>query len=226
MAALQYKDDHNRIAYLGRERGSEDFTDILSYLDHLSILRLKWAGEEIPLTPPMLAMSCCCAMQLLMRHLAAPMISAGSTAEAHPAPHSPPFSPVRESTPERQPETEWVVPNPVSPGTNWRPWPSVPAPRHLPAHSDWQRTRHFYKFMTAKLDRCTGEIDSIGNRAREPSKKFMGELFFATLVSRVKKFERTKTELSRMASEAPGLTIKKLFPLRIWRNIEEMRRFS
>ncbi|GJS97398.1 hypothetical protein Tco_0804366 [Tanacetum coccineum] len=29
-----YKDDHNRIAYLGRERGSEDFTDILSYLDH------------------------------------------------------------------------------------------------------------------------------------------------------------------------------------------------
>ncbi|GJW45566.1 hypothetical protein Tco_0077212 [Tanacetum coccineum] len=34
MAVLQYKDDHNRIAYLGRERGSEDFTDILSYLDH------------------------------------------------------------------------------------------------------------------------------------------------------------------------------------------------
>ncbi|GJU96184.1 hypothetical protein Tco_1320940 [Tanacetum coccineum] len=33
-ARLQYKDDHNRIAYLGRERGSEDFTDILSYLDH------------------------------------------------------------------------------------------------------------------------------------------------------------------------------------------------
>ncbi|GJQ95445.1 hypothetical protein Tco_0006584 [Tanacetum coccineum] len=34
MAALQYKDGHNRIAYLGRERGSEDFTDILSCLDH------------------------------------------------------------------------------------------------------------------------------------------------------------------------------------------------
>ncbi|GJT85064.1 hypothetical protein Tco_1066781 [Tanacetum coccineum] len=34
MAALRYKDDHNRIAYLGRESGSEDFTDILSYLDH------------------------------------------------------------------------------------------------------------------------------------------------------------------------------------------------
>ncbi|GKG10232.1 hypothetical protein Tco_0338978, partial [Tanacetum coccineum] len=34
MAALQYKDDHNRIAYLWRERGFEDFTDILSYLDY------------------------------------------------------------------------------------------------------------------------------------------------------------------------------------------------
>ncbi|GJW46013.1 hypothetical protein Tco_0077659 [Tanacetum coccineum] len=34
MAALQYKDDHNRIAYLGREKGSEDFEDILSYVDH------------------------------------------------------------------------------------------------------------------------------------------------------------------------------------------------
>ncbi|GJY05892.1 putative ribonuclease H-like domain-containing protein [Tanacetum coccineum] len=32
-------------------------------------------------------------------------------------------------TPERQPKTEWVVPNPVLPGTDWRPWPSVPAPR-------------------------------------------------------------------------------------------------
>ncbi|GJR38191.1 hypothetical protein Tco_1213875 [Tanacetum coccineum] len=34
MAALMYKDDHNKLAYLGRERGCEDFTDILSYLDH------------------------------------------------------------------------------------------------------------------------------------------------------------------------------------------------
>ncbi|GKF12297.1 hypothetical protein Tco_0050223 [Tanacetum coccineum] len=38
MAALKYKDDHNKIAYLRRERGCEDFTDILSYLDH-SLLR-------------------------------------------------------------------------------------------------------------------------------------------------------------------------------------------
>ncbi|GKC41761.1 hypothetical protein Tco_1059483 [Tanacetum coccineum] len=276
MAALQYKDDHNRIAYLGRERGSEDFTDILSYLDHsplryalthdppvvfdslvkqfwatatvrpnaagsydlvatidgrevvvtesliraqlqlddangifdmqiddifagmgaigyppgrtltflkhhfspqwrflvhtilhclspkagswnqfpssiataliclstadrtprptsgftrklFSNMRLKWAGEEIPLTPPMLAIAA--AGDAADEDNAAAHEAAGSTAEAHPAPHSPPFSPVRESSPERQPETEWVVPNPVSPDTDWRPWPSVPAPR-------------------------------------------------------------------------------------------------
>ncbi|GJV55035.1 hypothetical protein Tco_1456040 [Tanacetum coccineum] len=53
--------------------------------------------------------------------------AAGSAAEAHLVPHSPPVSPVREATPERQPvserppspsptipETEWVFPNPVS----------------------------------------------------------------------------------------------------------------
>ncbi|GJS84795.1 hypothetical protein Tco_0751336 [Tanacetum coccineum] len=94
MAALQYKDDHNKIAYLGRERGCEDFTDILSYLDHSplryalthappvvfdSLVKQFWAtatvrpnaagshdlvatidgreGEEIPLTPPMLAIA-------------------------------------------------------------------------------------------------------------------------------------------------------------------------
>ncbi|GKE54642.1 hypothetical protein Tco_1489798, partial [Tanacetum coccineum] len=45
MAALQYKDDHNRIAYLGRERGSEDFTDILSYLDHYP---LRYALTHAP----------------------------------------------------------------------------------------------------------------------------------------------------------------------------------
>ncbi|GKB80346.1 hypothetical protein Tco_0947241 [Tanacetum coccineum] len=65
--------------------------------------------------------------------------AAGSAAEAPLVPHSPPVSPIREPTPEQQPvskrptspsptipETEWVVPNPVSPVTDWRPWPSVP----------------------------------------------------------------------------------------------------
>ncbi|GJU33834.1 hypothetical protein Tco_1182188 [Tanacetum coccineum] len=171
MAALQYKDDHNRIAYLGRERGSEDFTDILSYLDHsplrqsltcklddiftgiggywvtapetadrtprptfgftrklFSNMKLKWEGEAISLTPPMLAIAAAGNDAADEETVPAHAV-AGSPAEAHPVPHPPPFSPVRETTPERQPETEWVVPNPVSPGTDWRPWPSVLAPR-------------------------------------------------------------------------------------------------
>ncbi|GJX13828.1 putative ribonuclease H-like domain-containing protein [Tanacetum coccineum] len=84
--------------------------------------------EAISLTPPMLAIAAAgndaCNEETVPAHAVA-----GSPAVAHPVPHPPPFSPVRESTPERQPETEWVVPNPVSPGTDWRPWPSVPAPR-------------------------------------------------------------------------------------------------
>ncbi|GJX17044.1 hypothetical protein Tco_0217876 [Tanacetum coccineum] len=195
-----YKDDHNKIAYLGRESGSEDFTDILSYLDHSTLryalthdpsvvfdflvvvtesliraqlqlddangifdmqiddilegmgvigyptgrtltflkhhLSPQWRflGQPIPLTPPMLAIAA--AGDAADEENAAAHEAAGSTAEAHPAPHSPPFSPVRESTPERQPETEWVVPNPVSPGTDWRPWPSVPAHSPIRDHTN------------------------------------------------------------------------------------------
>ncbi|GJR55718.1 hypothetical protein Tco_1406239 [Tanacetum coccineum] len=191
MAALQYKDDHNRIAYLGRERGSEDFTDILSYLDHSplryalthdppvvfdSLVKQFWAtatvrpnaagshdlvaaidgrevvvtesliraqlqlddangifdmqiddifagmgaigyppalrlevginfqvplpqplfvyrleGEEIPLTPPMLAIAA--AGDAADEENAAAHEAAGSSAEAHPGPHSPSVSP-------------------------------------------------------------------------------------------------------------------------------------
>ncbi|GKB77781.1 hypothetical protein Tco_0944676 [Tanacetum coccineum] len=90
-----------------------------------SNMKYKWAGEEIPLTPPMLAIAA--AGDAADEENAAAHAAAGSPAEAHPVPHSPPVSPVREPTPERQPETEWVVPIPVSPITDWRPWPSVPA---------------------------------------------------------------------------------------------------
>ncbi|GJS54632.1 hypothetical protein Tco_0627994 [Tanacetum coccineum] len=88
-------------------------------------MRFKWEGQPMPLTPPMLAIAA--AGDAADEENAAAHEAAGSTAEAHPEPHSPPVSPVRELTPERQPETEWVVPNPVSPVTDWRPWPSVPA---------------------------------------------------------------------------------------------------
>ncbi|GJS80384.1 hypothetical protein Tco_0730265 [Tanacetum coccineum] len=238
MAALKYKDDHNKIAYLGRERGCEDFTDILSYLDHSplryalthappvvfdSLVKQFWAtavvrpnaagshdlvatidgrevvvteslirtqlqfddangifdmpindilegmrvigyptdgtltflkihlspqwrflGQPIPLTTPMLAIAAAGndaagGDDAANEDNVAANEAAGSAAEAHLVPHSPPVSPVREPTPERQPvserppspsptipETEWVVPNPVSPVTDWRPWPYVP----------------------------------------------------------------------------------------------------
>ncbi|GJT94829.1 hypothetical protein Tco_1090347, partial [Tanacetum coccineum] len=45
MAALQYKDDHNRIAYLGRERGSEDFTDICRRLEKDHLQRVERADD-------------------------------------------------------------------------------------------------------------------------------------------------------------------------------------
>ncbi|GJV91206.1 hypothetical protein Tco_1539019 [Tanacetum coccineum] len=403
MAALQYKDDHNRIAYLGRERGSEDFTDILSYLDHsplryaltmgpsvvfcihvfdslvkqfwatatvrpnaagshdlvatidgrevvvtesliraqlqlddangifdmqiddifagmgaigyptdrnpyflkpiyssmeisgdtilhclspkagvginfqvplplplllstvgyvaietadrtprptsaftrklFSNMRLKWAGEEIPLTPPMLAIA------------AAGDAADEENAAAHEA--------AGESTPERQPETEWVVPNPVSPGTDWRPWPSVPAPRPptppaqtfsfeeplvfgpVPKPAGYvdpdtidpiifgpppvpHECCDFYiagacdaphnadaaaraedpailnKFNLQKIGRCMGTDRSLESEW-ETSKKIIGGAIL-TLVSRVKKLERTVKQLrtARLVGDAPA----------------------
>ncbi|GJV91777.1 hypothetical protein Tco_1539590 [Tanacetum coccineum] len=179
MAALKYKDDHNKIAYLGRERGCEDFTDILTTAmvasnaagshdlvatidgrevvvtqsSHRIKLQLKMPmafltcplmiflrGQPIPLTTPMLAIAAAAAGDdAADEDNAAANEAAGNAAEAHLVPHSPSVSLVREPTPERQPvserppslsptipETEWVVPNPVSPVTDWRPWPYVP----------------------------------------------------------------------------------------------------
>ncbi|GJV87222.1 hypothetical protein Tco_1531160 [Tanacetum coccineum] len=180
MAALQYKDDHNRIAYLGRERGSEDFTDILSYLDHSplryalthdppvvfdSLVKQFWAtatvrpnaagshdlvatidGREVVVTESLIRAQ----LQLDDANGIFDMqiddIFAGMGAIGYPPAlrlevginfqvplpqplfvyrlllvvqlrHTLyltllPFSPVRETTPERQPETEWVVPYP------------------------------------------------------------------------------------------------------------------
>ncbi|GKA05735.1 hypothetical protein Tco_0684855 [Tanacetum coccineum] len=107
-------------------------------------MKFKWEGQPIPLTAPMLAIAAAGndaagGDDAANEDTAAANEAAGSSAEAHLVPHSPPVSPVREPTPERQPvserppspsptipETEWVVPNPVSPITDWRPWPFVP----------------------------------------------------------------------------------------------------
>ncbi|GJZ09892.1 hypothetical protein Tco_0544175 [Tanacetum coccineum] len=82
-----------------------------------SNLKLKWEGEAIPLIPPMLAIAAAGNDAADEDNVAAHAV-AGSPAAAHPVPPPPP---------KRQPETEWVVPIPVSPITDWRPWPSIPA---------------------------------------------------------------------------------------------------
>ncbi|GKG51220.1 hypothetical protein Tco_0541604, partial [Tanacetum coccineum] len=58
-------------------------------------------GEEIPLTPPMLAIAVAGNDTANENNAAA-----SSAAEAHPVPHSPPVSPVREPSPERQSTSE------------------------------------------------------------------------------------------------------------------------
>ncbi|GKC72897.1 hypothetical protein Tco_1118780 [Tanacetum coccineum] len=89
-------------------------------------MKFRWEGQPIPLTPPMLAIAAA-GDDAADEENAAAHAAAGSPAESHPEPHSPPVSPVREPTLKRQPETEWVVPIPVSPVTDWQPWSSVPA---------------------------------------------------------------------------------------------------
>ncbi|GKF58066.1 hypothetical protein Tco_0171603, partial [Tanacetum coccineum] len=127
---------------------------------------------------------------------------AGSPAVAHPVPHPPPFSPVRETTLERQPETEWVVPNPVSPGTDWRPWPSAPIPTTDAAGR--AEDPALLTSLSAKIDRCMGRIDSLETKLGT-SKKIMGGAIL-TLVSRVQKLERTVKQLrtARLVGDAPA----------------------
>ncbi|GJT97025.1 hypothetical protein Tco_1092543 [Tanacetum coccineum] len=100
MSVLKYKDDHNKIAYLGRERGCEDFTDILSYLDQSPLrflqmivaletadrtprptfdlyrkmfanMKFKWVGQPIPLYNPPSCHCCCWSLLLLVVMIAA-----------------------------------------------------------------------------------------------------------------------------------------------------------
>ncbi|GJS48605.1 hypothetical protein Tco_0598726 [Tanacetum coccineum] len=76
-----------------------------------SNMKFKWEGEEIPLTPPMLAIAAAGNDaadddDAANEDNAAADEAAGSAAEAHPVPHSPPVSPVRELTPERQSASE------------------------------------------------------------------------------------------------------------------------
>ncbi|GKF18572.1 hypothetical protein Tco_0063490, partial [Tanacetum coccineum] len=107
-------------------------------------MKFKWEGQPIPLTPPMLAIAAAGddaagSDDAANEDNVVVNEAVGSAVEAPLVPHSTSVSPVQEPTPEQQPiserppspsptipETEWVVPNPVSPVNDWRPWPYVP----------------------------------------------------------------------------------------------------
>ncbi|GKG42756.1 hypothetical protein Tco_0477054, partial [Tanacetum coccineum] len=80
-------------------------------------MKLKWEGEAIPLSPPMLAIAA--AGDAADEENAAAREAAGSTAEAHPKPHSPPVSPIREPQHRRGSlrQNGDHTPEPVSPPT-------------------------------------------------------------------------------------------------------------
>ncbi|GJW63085.1 hypothetical protein Tco_0114969 [Tanacetum coccineum] len=102
---------HISIAYLGREKGSEDFTDILSTIDHSPLSPKAGSWNQFPSSIATALICLSTAMDAADEENVLAHADAGSpAAEAHPVPHPPPFSPVREPTPERLPETEWVVP--------------------------------------------------------------------------------------------------------------------
>ncbi|GJT44627.1 hypothetical protein Tco_0953342 [Tanacetum coccineum] len=102
-----------------------------------------------------------------------------------------------------QPETEWVVPNPdlhLSP-QSWahdlllQPTADAAGRAEDPA---------LLTSLSAKIDRCMGRIDSLETELGT-SKKIMGGAIL-TLVSRVKKLERTVKQLrtARLVGDAPA----------------------
>ncbi|GJZ13982.1 hypothetical protein Tco_0549212 [Tanacetum coccineum] len=208
-------------------------------------MKFKWEGQPIPLTPPMLAIAAAGDDAAGDEDTAAVNEAAGSAAEAPLIPPSPPVSPI-----------EWVVPTPVSPVTDWRPWPSVsvhspirdhtpepvspptppaqtfifeeplvfgPEPRpagyvdpdESPGRPDDAPTPTadaagraedpaLLTSLSAKIDRCMGRIDSLETELGT-SKKIMGGAIL-TLVSRVKKLEKTVKQLrtTRLVGDAPA----------------------
>ncbi|GJY81551.1 hypothetical protein Tco_0494302 [Tanacetum coccineum] len=230
-----------------------------------SNMKLKWEGEEIPLTPPMLAIAAAgndaADDDATNEDNATADEAAGSAAEAHPVPHSPLVSPVRELSPERQfgPEPRpagYVDPDVLEPiifGPQPRPSDFVdsvleepvifgPPPRpdnyiepadidNLVSMEDDTIHGGFHEespvgpndaptptadaagraedptlltSLSAKLDRCMGRIDSLETELGT-SKKIMGGAIL-TLVSRVKKLERTVKQLktARFVGDAPA----------------------
>ncbi|GJW39203.1 hypothetical protein Tco_0065048 [Tanacetum coccineum] len=234
-----------------------------------SNMKLKWAGEEIPLTPPMLAIAAAGNDaadddDAANEDNAAADEAAGSAAKAHPVPHSPPVSLVRELTPERQSTSERPPSLSPTPSSDLQPYGALsprpsdfvdpdleepvifgPPPRpdnyiepadidNLVSMEDDTIHGGFHEespgfhvgpndaptptadaagraedptlltSLSAKLDRCMGRIDSLETELGT-SKKIMGGAIL-TLVSRVKKLERTVKQLktARFGGDAPA----------------------
>ncbi|GKA83594.1 hypothetical protein Tco_0805189 [Tanacetum coccineum] len=180
-------------------------------------MKFKWEGQPIPLTNPMLAIAAAGndaagGDDATNVDNAAANEAAGSAAEAHLVPHSPPVSPVREPTPERQPvserppfpsptipETEWVIPNSVSPVTDWRPWPYVPPDNYLEPEdldniiSIEDDTTHggFHVESPVRPDDAPTPTADAAGRAEDPA-LLTG---LSAKLDRVKKLEKTVKQL-------------------------------
>nr|GFC89886.1 hypothetical protein [Tanacetum cinerariifolium] len=136
----------------------------------------------------------------------------GGAAEALQVPQSHSVSPVRETPPERQPtsegplspppsspETEWVVPDPVSPVADWRPWPYVLVHFSEPESPPFPPEQTFlYKEPVefGSVSRPTGYVDHddiepifFGPQPRPMDYKVMGGAILK-LVNRVKRLEK------------------------------------
>ncbi|GJV78587.1 putative ribonuclease H-like domain-containing protein, partial [Tanacetum coccineum] len=149
------------IDYLGRDRGFR------------GLHRLKWAGEEIPLSPPMLAIA-----------------AAGDAADEPNA-----------AANEAAGSYDTILGGFHEESLCW----AVDASYTSQMLLGVQRSRQLLlTSLSAKIDRCMGRIDSLETELGT-SKKIMGGAIL-TLVSRVKKLERTVKQLrtARLVGDAPA----------------------
>ncbi|GJY83311.1 putative ribonuclease H-like domain-containing protein [Tanacetum coccineum] len=169
----------------------------------LPLLIKWWRVRKFLLTPPHL-LAIAAAGDAADEENAAAHEAAGSTAEAHPTPHSPP--PANYIEPEDidnliSIEDDTILggfheESHVGPDDAPTPTADVAGRAEDPA---------LLTSLSAKIDRCMGRIDSLETELGT-SKKIMGGAIL-TLVSRVKKLERTVKQLrtTRLVGDAPAL---------------------
>nr|GFB96075.1 synaptobrevin, longin-like domain protein [Tanacetum cinerariifolium] len=192
-------------------------------------MKFRWAQDPVPLTPPMMAITAggnaagdapagAAAGGDAPTGVAAggdaadeanvvANDTAGGATEVPQAPQSPPVSPVREPTLERQPtperplslppsspETEWVVLDPVSPVADWRPWPYVHVHFSEPESPPFPPKQTFLyeePIEFGPVPRPTGCMGRIATLEKDlgTSKQVIGGAILK-LVNRVKRLEK------------------------------------